>query len=154
MTPSLLNPLRRVVISTFEDLALLLPEAESAHAPSPTAPAPLAHAVRVVFTGPRTGFVDVRASDGVGAATARNMLADDYPAPALCADALAEVANVICGNLVPVLAAPDDIYRLDAPVAVPVAPAPAADACVQLAIEGGTVDVRLVLAPPDGRHPA
>ncbi len=137
-------PLRRVVTSTFEDLALLLPEGrdtKNAH------PAPLAHAVRVAFTGPRCGFVDLRASADVLAAAARNMLAEERPTPELHLDALAEIANVICGNLMPELGDPRAIYRLDAPIAVPLNMAPQADAAFELPVEEGRVEVRLVLAP-------
>jgi Chemotaxis phosphatase CheX len=143
MTPSFASPLRRVAISTFEALALLLTEAEPA---SQDAAAPLTHAVRVAFAGPRGGFVELRTGHAVAVAAARNMLAEADPTPALCADALAEIANVICGNFVPALASPDDVYHLDAPRAVAPAPAPDADACVDLVVEGGPVQVRLVLA--------
>ena len=151
MTSTLLPPLRRVAISTFEDLALLLREP----APDPEAPPPpFSHAARVVFAGPRCGYVDLRASEGVVAAAARNMLADDGAAPDLYFDALAELANVICGNLVPSLAAPDDIYRLEAPAAVALAPAPETETRVELGVEGGRVEVRLVLEPTPTAVPA
>ncbi|HUX34092.1 MAG TPA: chemotaxis protein CheX [Gemmatimonadaceae bacterium] len=130
--------------ATFEDLALLLSEDREG---GDADPAPLAYAVRVAFTGPRCGFVDLRASTGVLAAAARNMLAEAQPAPDLHLDALGEIANVICGNLMPELGDPRDIYRLDAPVAVPLTTAPEADAAFDLPVEEGRVEVRLVLTP-------
>ena len=147
MTPALQSPLRRVVIATFEDLALLLPATESG---VPTPRPAFAHAARVAFTGPRSGYLDVRASEGVAAAAAKNMLADGAPTVALCLDALAELANVICGNVVPLLANADDIYRLEAPTDAPLAPPSRADARVDLDVEGGRIEVRLVLTPGHG----
>ncbi len=141
MTPLPQHPLRRVVISTFEDLALLF-----THGPADdgSRTMPLTCAARVAFAGPRAGFVDVRASDDVVAAAARNMLADDAPGPDLCFDAIAELANVICGNLTPTLGERDAVYRLAAPVRAPLAPPAAADEQVELAVETGRVEVRLV----------
>ncbi|MDE3191984.1 MAG: chemotaxis protein CheX [Acidobacteriota bacterium] len=110
--------------------------------------APVTCAARVAFAGPRSGFVDVRASDDVVAAAARNMLADDAAGPDLCFDAIAELANVICGNLTPSLGERDAVYRLAAPVRAPLVPAPDADACVELAVETGRVEVRLVFTEP------
>jgi CheY-specific phosphatase CheX len=47
---------------------------------------------------------------------AANMLGDDdAPAPAQQLDALGEIANVICGNLLPHIAAPHAVFQLDAP---------------------------------------
>lgn len=138
-------PLRRVAISTFENLALLLPEGD----PEPGAPAPaLTHGVRIAFSGPRCGLLEVRTVEAVAEAAARNMLADDAPTADLCGDALAEIANVICGNLVPTLAAPDDIYRLDAPRrSAGSDPLPVPDACALVMVEGGPVELRLALTP-------
>jgi hypothetical protein len=142
MTPPLQHPLKRVVISTFEDLALLLTPGEDTDVQFR---APLAHAARVAFTGPRSGYLELRASDEVTAAAARNMTASDAAGPELCFDALAEIANVICGNLVPALGARDAVYRLSAPVRAHLEPLPPADAAVQLDLEHGCIDVRLVL---------
>ncbi len=112
-----------------------------------TTEAPIARAVRVEFDGPRSGFVELRASARVIADAARNMLADDQPAPDLELDALAEIANVVCGNLVGELGSPHDVYRLAPPVAVPLEPLPAAHAAVVIRLERGRVQARLAFGP-------
>lgn len=150
MPPLPQHPLRRVVTSTFEDLALLFTHGT---VEEQDADAPFACAARVAFAGPQDGFVDVRASHDVAVAAARNMLADDSVGADLGFDAIAEIANVICGNLVPTLAAREAVYRLDAPVRAPLTPPPHADACVELAVETGRVQVCLVLTGPAAASP-
>jgi hypothetical protein len=53
------------------------------------------------------------------------MLGAEPPvAPRLTRDALGEIANVVCGNLVPSLGGPEDVFHLDAPEVGPVTESP------------------------------
>ena len=151
MTSITRSPLLEAATSTVESLALLLPE------PTPSEgqlSAPLARRVRVRFAGPLRGAVEVRATDDVARAVAANMLgvdaADD---PRLVQDALGEVANVICGNLLPELAGRAAVFHLGAPA--PVTPAEsAADApalAIVLGVDDGRAEVALYV---DGAPPA
>ena len=86
--------------------------------PAPTADeaaARAAHAVRVAFVGPLRGCLALRVTDDVARACAENMLGAEPQQIALVRDALGEVANVVCGNLLPELAGRDAVFHLDAP---------------------------------------
>jgi len=94
---------------TFENLAFMfsMPEEEPPKA-----------AARARFAGPRRGVLCVIIEQAMLPALAANMLgADDGapPAPEQQADAFRELANVICGNLLPLIAGADAEFRIEAP---------------------------------------
>jgi hypothetical protein len=72
----------------------------------------------IEFTGPVNGKVVVRCSDSFSSALAGNLLGID-PAdksiPANAWDALEELLNVVCGNLVNLLFDRDKTFRLSSP---------------------------------------
>ena len=140
------SPLLTASTSTFESLALLFadvpPSAEQAGAP-------LTQAVSVSFVGPSAGALVVAVSDGVAVALTANMLGLDPDAvhgdAALQRDALGELANVVCGNVLPLVAGRGAVFHLAAP-ATSAVPAPAA-AGTPLYVETLGVDAgRAVLA--------
>ena len=142
--------LQSATISTFEELALLMAEgADGAECP---ADAPLAGGVRVRFTGPLRGAVTVHVTACVLDAVAANMLGRRLPAgDPLCRDALGELANVLCGTLLPSLAGRRAEFRLSSPewldagaAALPADGALAGSLVVPL--ETGRAEVRLHLA--------
>lgn len=142
MPTSLQQPLTTATTSTFEGLGLVM-----ALGAAPDAAAP-PHAVQVRFRGPRAGRVELRVTDGLLAAASANMLGvDAAPAALLQRDALGELANVITGAVVPALAGPLAVYRLDAPAAcgAPAGDAPAARA--RIAFDEGEAEVALYLEP-------
>jgi CheY-specific phosphatase CheX len=112
------SPLLTAATSTFESLALLFADVPASAA---QAEAPLTHAVVVAFEGPSTGALTVAVSDDVAVALAANMLglAPEAAAadPALRRDALGELANVVCGNVLPLVAGREAVFHLAAPVA-------------------------------------
>ncbi|MCU0626163.1 MAG: chemotaxis protein CheX [Gemmatimonadaceae bacterium] len=112
----LTNPttsLSRAATSTFESLAFLVPEELPAIGAELV---PLAASASVTWRGPVTGRVVIGVSRGVLRAVAENMLgahaADDATTQR---DALGEVANVVTGNVLPLVAGADAVFRLDAP---------------------------------------
>ena len=129
---------------------MLLPSAVPSAA---EAAAPLAVAVGVRFDGPLRGRLELRVSGDVARCVAENMLgvdALDLDADgALVRDALGEVANVVCGNLLPEIAGRDAVFRLDAPRAFDGAGAgcghgtPAA--ALSLGVDGGRAELALHL---------
>ncbi len=148
--PSLVDPLYFAATLTFEEMALLCARL----LPEPIEDAAEAE-VSVAFTGPLHGRIVVRTFDGVLPVLAANLLGEDNaPAPELQRDALGEVANVICGNLLPALGGRDALFRLEAPRAgaprgaAPVPAAPEPDAGVALDLECGRAQVLLFLADP------
>ena len=115
-------PLQTAATSTFESLALLFAE------DAPTAAqreVPLAHAMQVQFGGTPeegafAGTLVVAVTDDVAAALAANMLGiepTDADAQAR-RDALGELANVVCGNVVPLLGGRAAVFHLAAPAAL------------------------------------
>ena len=137
----------RASARTFEDLAFLLPAEKMDER---QAALPVADAVSVRFTGPFSGRLVLRVSAGLPAALAANMLGEDgEPSEAARADALKEAANVLCGNLLPDIAGPREIFRLEAPQpASPAAPGPGPAARAELGVEGGRCEVEFYADDP------
>lgn len=155
--------------SIFEELALLLavPDAAADAAPDAAPDAandaePLAGGVRVAFAGPLHGALTVHVTAGVLDAVAANMLGRHLPPDdasgrdSLRRDALGELANVLCGTLLPALAGRRAEFRLSPPAWLGTAAADAARpvAAAALALEGGRAEVRLYVAGGAGAESA
>lgn len=146
MSNTTVQSLSRATTATFEELALLFPEMEL----SPEqAAAPLDVAVSVDFRGPLIGRLVVRASENVLPAIAANMLgADQSRHQPLQRDALGEIANVICGHVLPLIAGADVIFNLSAPVVHEKGILPSRDsdepaARIQVGVEDGRAETLL-----------
>ena len=102
-----------VSLQVFEDLGFLLP---STILNEEQKRATLDAGVTVEFSGPANGMVLLAVSGQVLSALAANMLGEDLPPPELQQqDALREVANVICGNLLPHIGGPDAVFDIRPP---------------------------------------
>jgi CheY-specific phosphatase CheX len=113
MSKQLRSQLMRATISTFEDLGFVLPTPDVDEHQAAIA---LAWRARVSFRGPVSGWLEVRITDAVADEVAANMLGiTDGVEPAVKRDALGEIANVVCGNVVPALGTPEDVFDLNAP---------------------------------------
>lgn len=107
--------LYRVTAEILESLALmfLVPEDEAPH-PTPQCN----RCVTVSFTGPFDGMLAMAVSDGILTELAANMLGLES---GRCADnrqqedALRELANVICGNLLPVIGGSELLFNINIP---------------------------------------
>lgn len=98
---------------TFEELGFLYAEAELTEAQEE---ASVEATARVRFTGPMTGQVEVRVAGGILGELAANMLGQEKPpGPGTQRDALGELTNVICGNLLPALAGYRMVFDLSKP---------------------------------------
>ena len=139
--------LRDVTAQTLETLCFFYPDTEISEAQQN---APLDGAMSVRFEGPFNGRVVVRLSGGLLPLLASNMLGDVDGDLHMQRDALAEVANVICGNLMPLIGGSERAFVLRSPIPVVdlphVLPHPAAT--VRFGLEQvGRVDVMLYLDP-------
>lgn len=110
--------------------------------------APVDAAMSVGFAGPIRGRLVVRLCGGMLGELASNMLGDADGDLRMQRDALAEVTNVMCGNIVPLIGGSDSEFVLAAPQPVVVLshakPEPVAE--VRLGLErAGRVDVFLYL---------
>ena len=104
-----------VTARTVEALALmfLVPADESSPDVGP------ASSVKVSFTGPACGSLTLSVSPRVAQALAGNMLGlDDSASEDSAQDALNELGNVICGNLLPAVFGTEPVFRVEAPVPI------------------------------------
>ncbi len=113
MQPELTSELQKVATSTFEELGFLLPEFEVSE---DQAEAPVTASSRVRFRGPASGALEIEVAGGFLLELAGNMLGVENPSPGeVELDALGEISNVICGNVLPHLSGPNAVYDLSAP---------------------------------------
>lgn len=146
------SALAQATTSTFEELALLLVVDAGADAGAGTGvageAASLPLGMRVDFGGPWSGSLIVRVTEAVLDDAAANMLGiAAAPDDAARRDALGEIANVVCGNVLPAVAGRAAVFGLQAPRWIGDAPAACApsDACIRCAVEveGGRALVAL-----------
>ena len=113
MTNQLQSELLKAANSTFERLGFVLPDEQLQEWQES---ASLDYRTRVSFSGPVRGELVIRISEDVASEMAANMLGlFDGADGSVIEDALGEIANVICGNLVPALGRPEDVFDLGAP---------------------------------------
>ena len=135
------SPLLAAAATTFESLALLLPTPEPSAAEAAARPA---HAVRLAVDGPFRGWLALRVSDDVARALAENMLGAADADVSLVRDALGEVANVVCGNVLPALGGRGAVFHLQAPGPLAVDDASWYSASLtSLGVDGGRADLAL-----------
>lgn len=149
MTEAADGRLAEVTADTLEKLAFLF--ATPTDAPASIDEAQLT-TVRVEFTGAFAGGMELSISGPVLDELAVNMLgADDGEpiAPEARLDALKELVNVVCGNLLPILGGSEAVFNIQAPV-VAADGHPGWTDCAarcELALDGGVCRVRLRMEP-------
>lgn len=106
-------------------------------------------AMGVRFRGDRrSGCLVVRIAGGMLPVLAANMLGDAAASTRMQHDALGELANVVCGTVLPLISAPSDTYRLAhaEPALLLERELPRAAAVVRIGLEDvGRADVILFL---------
>ena len=113
MSKKLETELYKAATLTFEGLGFLLPTPEI---DEQQLNARVEAAVSVDFEGPFSGKLLVRVCGGLLPIIAANMLGEeDAPSQSLQYDALREIANVICGNMLPGIAGSNHIFHVSAP---------------------------------------
>lgn len=136
----------------FEDLGFLMPDLASGEgAPARAggeASAEPRRGMMVRFRGPVDGALVVWGDAALLEALAGNMVGTERTPPlALQLDALGEMANVICGNVLPVAGDRAAVFRLDTPVpAPPTLPGPEERVRgeVRIHLDAGVVDILLL----------
>ncbi len=110
----------------------------------------------VSFTGPFTGILEMSISECALPELAGNMLGidEDETTPELQQDALKELINVVCGNLLPAIAGKEIVFNVNAPQITdesdPAVKGREPEAEVRLELEEGQCDILLFL---DGEIP-
>lgn len=137
--------LTEVTTRTLEELCFLFPMPLLS---DEQRDAPIDASMSVRFEGPLCGRLVVRLCGGMLELLASNMLGDANGDAHMQRDALAEVTNVVCGNLLPLLGGTSAEFSLDAPQPIVVLSnaGPVPDAMVQFGLEQtGRADVFLYL---------
>ncbi len=114
MTTDTQQTLESVVEETFEALAFMFPDGRD----EPPPPIESCPTVSVAFTGPFEGELHLAVSPDMFGALAANMLGleeGESPSENQKVDALKEMANVICGNLLPVISSPREVFDVHEP---------------------------------------
>ena len=116
----------RTAVLTFEELGFLLPSEEVDARQAAAAPSAM---VSLDFAGPFAGTLLLRLYGDLLPELAANMLGEEETPPLQeQLDALGEVTNVICGNLLPAIAGREQVFDLGEPrVAAGASPADDAD---------------------------
>lgn len=153
MSRNLATVLHHTAARTFEEMTFALP-LEGAD-PSPDSRSstldPSSVLAVVDFHGPFGGRLEVGVSSALLSTIAANMLGQEEPPPLPeQRDALRELANVICGNLLPAIAGRGPVFHLDAPWIVDADATPAGQplaAETVVAFDEGRATLRLFVAP-------
>ncbi len=154
MNEKIVEALYRAAILTFEELGFMLPVTDLDELQQYASPD---FAARVDFHGPFTGHLIVQLGGGVLPILAANMLGEEKaPVQAMQLDALGEITNIVCGNLLPEIAGADKVFHLDAPFSCPAFDLPGVDAETppdaeaHLGLEQGRADVLLFMEKTQG----
>ena len=139
--------LKESAIKTFEDICFMYLEPELEDEQKNLA---LEAAAQVKFKGDYNGRLVVETRGGLFAAIAANMLGNDLPSFQQKNDALGEVANIICGNVVPSLGRKSgQEYKIESPAILSVDEIPAETekplAQVTLNLSEGRADIKFFL---------
>jgi CheY-specific phosphatase CheX len=106
------NVLKESTIKTFEDICFIYQVPELKDDQKNMA---LEAAAEVKFRGNFMGKLVIETRGGLFSAIAANMLSNDVPNDQQKKDALGEVANIICGNVVPSLGRSEPEYKIESP---------------------------------------
>ncbi len=143
MGKKLETELYRAATLTFEELSFLLPTPEI---DEEQLNAPVEAAVSVDFEGPFSGRLLVKVCGGLLPAITANMLGEEEtPSRTQQYDALGEIANVICGHMLPGIAGSKDIFHVSPPKIAESADSPPM-AEVQVGLGAGRADLLLFVS--------
>jgi CheY-specific phosphatase CheX len=161
MDEVLRETLARAAEQTFEGLAFMFALSPD----EPPSPEPPSAAASVAFGGPFSGTLIVSVADVMLPQLAANMLGLDdgaEPSPDKQHDALKELANVVCGHFLPLLAGPTAVFDVEAPRFLADDPVPAScrgrapSAVTRLSLDAGQAVLALFiddLTQPSGDPP-
>ena len=110
------NALKEAGLKTFEETCFMYPVPELKDLQEML---PLEAAAEVKYRGDFTGRLLIETRGGLFKAIAVNMLSIQDPTGEQKTDALGEIANIICGNVIPALGGVRQGYRIEAPKNIP-----------------------------------
>jgi chemotaxis protein CheY-P-specific phosphatase CheC len=110
------NLLMEATIRTFENTCFMFVEPDLEDIQKNLA---LEAAAEVRFQGNFSGKLIIESRGGLFSAIATNMLSNDHPISQQKEDALGEIANIICGNVVPSLGRRKELgYKIESPISL------------------------------------
>lgn len=146
----------KVAEKTFGELAFLLIELEEIAQSKHHSPPTWGYAARVEFSGPFGGEMHIAITENMLRPLAANMLGidvdEELPEGVQLEDALKELLNVTCGNLLPLIGGDQAVFHIEAPMLMP-APTPplpthyTPSGRVQMTLDVGTAYLALFLDP-------
>ncbi len=144
MATTLIDALMTTSVGVLEDLCFVCPDPAGDSAPQSMKTL----TVEVAFEGPVQGSLTLRFLDVPREEIAAAMLGEvsGELSESDTRDALGEVANVICGQLLPRIAGDRAVFDLGAPSFAESARRDGADASIALAALGGRIEVALHVA--------
>ena len=108
------NLLKEATIRTFENICFMSVEPDLEDTQKNLA---LEAAAEVKFRGNYSGKLIIESRGGLYLAIAINMLSNNHPGSQQKKDALGEIANIICGNVVPALGRRKELgYKIESPI--------------------------------------
>ena len=147
MPSTMEQSLSQTMAATFEELAFICADTKLSDEQSE---APVEVAMTVSFDGPLSGRLVLGATAGILPGIAENMLgANGTCSLSMQRDALGELANVMCGNLLPLIGGVKSVFKLSAPHAYVAGPEPTGctpAASASIGIEGGRAVAQLLLS--------
>ncbi len=106
--------LKESAVKTFEDICYMYLEPELKDSQKNM---PLDAMAEVKFKGAFNGKLTIESRGDLYSAVAANMLSHDHPSAQQKKDALGEIANIICGNIVPSIAHRKGLgYKIESPL--------------------------------------
>src|SRR5262245_5744881 len=100
MNTSLEKTLYSAAVHTFEQVVYVLPDIPPDDVQRRL---PVKAVASVEFSGPTRGFLQIHAGEGLLPRLTANMMGMDGASEVLQLDALGEIANIICGQVLPAL---------------------------------------------------
>ena len=109
--------LYQMAATTFEEFAFMFvaPEYEDSAIYSIKEPKFVA---KVEFSGPHSGKLIIKTCDSILESLAENMLGDENVSDKQRRDALGEIANVVCGNVLPKVYGVEAVFNIAGPEVV------------------------------------
>lgn len=147
MNNKLEQELFKAATSTFEEFCFMFPAPEME---GELEDIEFGKAALVHFQGPFKGKLIVKASENLMTTIAENMLGEDLLTEKQRNDALGEVGNVICGNVLPGLAGAKAVFNIDSPQIVTIEELadiqPTKNTiAVKLPLDEGLVDLKIII---------
>jgi chemotaxis protein CheY-P-specific phosphatase CheC len=108
--------LEEAAIRTFEDICFMYLEPELKDSQKNLT---LEAVAEVKFRGDFSGKLIIESRGDLVSAVAANMLSNDHPSSQQKRDAFGEIANIICGNIVPSLGRRKGLgYKIESPISL------------------------------------